>query len=93
MSDNKQQGNSAMSLDKAIEHGHEHRKPYKGAKRFDKTCRNHGSCNWCQENRTYKFRKKEMQEENSMHEFTKSRNNRKSARHYDDIGDELDDEQ
>ena len=31
-----------MSLDKAIEHGKEHRKPYRGAKAVDKTCRNHG---------------------------------------------------
>ena len=36
-----------MSLDKAIEHGKEHRKPYTGAKAIDCTCRNHGSCDWC----------------------------------------------
>jgi len=33
-----------MSLDKAIQHGKEHRKPYHGAKAIDQTCRNHGSC-------------------------------------------------
>ena len=33
-----------MSLDKAIKHGKEHRKPYRGAKAVDKSCRNHGSC-------------------------------------------------
>ena len=42
-----------MSLDKAIEHGKEHRKPYTGAKAVDCTCRNHGSCDWCKENRLY----------------------------------------
>lgn len=47
-----------MSLDKAIEHGKEKRKPYRKAKAVDKTCRNHGSCEWCRENRTYKNRKK-----------------------------------
>lgn len=31
-----------MSFDKAIQYGKEHRKPYKGAKAIDKTCRNHG---------------------------------------------------
>ena len=43
-----------MSLDKAIEHKKEHRKPYKGAKLVDVFCRNHGACSWCRENRTYK---------------------------------------
>ena len=42
-----------MSLDKAIEHGKEKRKPYTGAKADDCSCRNHGSCNWCKENRLY----------------------------------------
>lgn len=43
-----------MSLDKAIEHGKEKRKPYKGAKAVDYTCRNHGRCEWCKNNRLYK---------------------------------------
>lgn len=43
-----------MSLDKAISHGKEHRKPYQGAKAVDCTCRNHGSCGWCKSNRTHK---------------------------------------
>lgn len=47
-----------MSLDKAIKHGKEHRKPYKGSKAIDCTCRNHGSCPWCMENRKHKFRDK-----------------------------------
>lgn len=45
-----------MSLDKAIMHGKEKRKPYRGSKAIDKTCRNHGSCAWCRENRLHKFR-------------------------------------
>ena len=48
-----------MSLDKAIEHGKEKRKPYKGSKAIDPTCRNHGGCPWCEENRKHKFRDKE----------------------------------
>ena len=43
-----------MSLDKAIEHGKEHRKQYHGSKAIDKTCRNHGGCDWCEENRKYR---------------------------------------
>lgn len=40
-------------LDKAIEHGKEHREPYRGAKACDRSCRNHGSCTWCRNNRNY----------------------------------------
>lgn len=43
-----------MSLDKGIEHGKEHRKPYHGSKAIDKSCRNHGSCTVCRENAQYK---------------------------------------
>ena len=43
-----------MALDKAIQHGKEHRKPYTGGKAIDRTCRNHGGCTWCEENRKYK---------------------------------------
>ncbi len=42
-----------MSLDKAIEHGKEHRKEYRGSKAIDKTCRCHGSCDWCKNNRLH----------------------------------------
>ena len=47
-----------MSLDKAIEYGKEHRKPYRGSKAIDKSCRNHGGCPWCEENRKHKMRDK-----------------------------------
>ena len=47
-----------MSLNKAIEYGKEHRKKYRGSKAIDKTCRNHGSCEWCRDNREYKNRKR-----------------------------------
>lgn len=48
-----------MSLDKAIEHVKEHRKPYTGAKSIDRTCRNHGSCDWCKGNGLYQRNKAE----------------------------------
>lgn len=46
-----------MGLDKAIKYGKEKRKPYRGSKAIDCTCRNHGSCEWCRENRLHKFKK------------------------------------
>jgi hypothetical protein len=48
-----------MSLDKSIQHGRERRKPYRGGKAVDSTCRNHGSCPWCAKARKIK---KERQE-------------------------------
>jgi len=41
-------------LDKAIEHGKERRKPYRGAKAVDSSCCNHRGCPYCERNRTYK---------------------------------------
>lgn len=40
-----------MSLQKAIKHGKEHSKPYTDSKAFDKSCRNHGGCDFCKDNR------------------------------------------
>lgn len=48
-----------MSLDKAIEHGKEKRKAYRGAKAVDTQCRNHGSCHHCGKARKYKAKKRE----------------------------------
>ena len=52
-----------MSLDKAIEHGKEKRKPYRGSKAVDATCRNHGSCRWCEKNRTHGNKRREPSQE------------------------------
>lgn len=51
-----------MSMDKAIQHGKEWRKPYRGSKTIDYTCRNHGTCYWCKSNRQFKFRDKKPRE-------------------------------
>ena len=52
-----------MALDKAIKSGKEHRiaygsksQPY--CKAVDHTCRNHGGCPYCEQNRKHKFRDK-----------------------------------
>lgn len=47
-------------LDKAIKYGKEKRKIYRGSKAIDRSCRNHGSCEFCKENRLYKNLKREQ---------------------------------
>ncbi len=46
-----------MGLEKAIFYGKEHRKPFRGTKKFDSECRNHGACTWCMQDRTYHTQK------------------------------------
>lgn len=58
-----------MSLNKAIEHGKEHRKEYNGAKAVDKTCRNHGDCAWCRDGRLHQRHKVEEAADKDMKEF------------------------
>lgn len=52
-----------MSLDKAIEHGKEKREKYRRGKAIDKSCRNHGGCDWCLGNRTHKYEKAKLKAE------------------------------
>ena len=52
-----------MSMDKAIAHGKAKRKAYRGSKAIDKTCRNHGSCPYCRQNRLHKFRNRRAEED------------------------------
>lgn len=59
-----------MSLDKSIRFGKEHRRPYRGAKAVDCSCRNHGSCSWCRLNRTHKNDKRETAAVQEMEEYT-----------------------
>ena len=49
-----------MSLDKAILHNKEKRQPYRRAKAVDGSCRNHGSCPWCESNRKHHDAKAEL---------------------------------
>ena len=59
-----------MSLEKAIIHGKEHRKPYTGAKAVSRSCRNHGGCQWCEENRLYQFMKEKKKTAQMLTEFS-----------------------
>ena len=63
-----------MSLDKSIKHGKEKRKPYRGAKAIDHTCRNHGTCPFCEQNRTYKNTKNEKIAKEKQWEATQMKN-------------------
>lgn len=58
-----------MSLDKAIKHHKEYRKQYYGSKAIDPSCRNHGGCDWCLENRIYKYKKKQLQLDQKEQEY------------------------
>lgn len=63
-----------MSLDKSIKSGKEHRKEYYGSKSFDRSCRNHGGCDWCEENRKYKYIKKIQEIGLKMEEYRNEAN-------------------
>jgi hypothetical protein len=47
-----------MSFDKNYPNRKDKRKPFRGAKAIDCSCRNHGSCAWCESNRTHFDKKK-----------------------------------
>lgn len=59
-----------MSLNKAIEHGKEHRKSYGTTnKAYSKQCRNHGDCPVCGGNRLYQRHKAEEAAEHDLNEY------------------------
>jgi len=59
-----------MSLEKAIEHGKEHRKKYPphDSRNFDWSCRNHHSCPYCTWGRQFFDRKSRRDAELRMEE-------------------------
>lgn len=48
--------------------GKEHRKPYRGGKAIDKTCRNHGGCPACLSNRAYSDIKRKQAADDQLKE-------------------------
>ena len=58
-----------MGMEKAIEHGKEHRKEYRGAKAVDRTCRNHGSCMWCYYGRMHNNLKRKLSIDEQIEEY------------------------
>lgn len=63
-----------VALDKTIRAGKEHRRPWTGkdkSKNVDETCRNHGSCEECRQNRLYQTRKEAEKADVSVKEYEK----------------------
>lgn len=58
-----------MSFHKAIKYGKEHRKPYRGAKSFDYSCHNHGSCPYCTNGRQHFDRKRRTVADEKLHKW------------------------
>ena len=56
-------------LDKAIKSGKEHRKLYHDTRRFDRSCCNHGSCEYCQANRLFQVIKEKEKVNHKLNEF------------------------
>lgn len=48
-----------MSFDNYYPNRKDHRSKYYDSRDVDRTCRSHGSCPWCKDNRLYKRRKME----------------------------------
>ena len=63
-----------MTLDKAIKHGKEKRRPYTGAKAIDCTCRNHGTCEWCKQNRLIQTLRELEAAEDELREYKETLN-------------------
>lgn len=58
-----------MAFDKDYPNRKDWRKPYiTGSKRFDRTCRNHGSCGYCEGNRLYSSKKRMAEADSKLSE-------------------------
>jgi hypothetical protein len=58
-----------VSLDKAIKHGKEYRRPHYGAKSFDRSCHSNGGCPVCEGNRMHRDRVREEDAEGQVREW------------------------
>lgn len=58
-----------MSFHKAIAHGKEYRKPYRGAQAFDSSCRPHGGCPYCESSRQHNTEKWKQIAEDTREEY------------------------
>ena len=58
-------------LNKAIKHNKEYRKEFRNSKQFDYSCRNHGSCSWCETNRRHFHIKRELASKQDLNEYKK----------------------
>ena len=67
-----------MGLEKAIIHGKERRRPYRGTRAFDRQCRNHGSCTYCMSGRLYQRSKALGAAENRMNDYFNEKTDKES---------------
>jgi hypothetical protein len=58
-----------MSLDKAINNGKEYRKQYRDSRRFDHSCRNHGSCSYCEQRRLFNDIKNRTRADDDIYDY------------------------
>lgn len=56
-----------MSFDNFYPNRKDHRKAYRGSARWDRGCRNGGSCGWCENNRTFANRRREPLDETTQY--------------------------
>ena len=62
------QTRSSVAFDKHYPNRKDIRKPYRKSKRFDRSCRNHGSCGYSQNNRELNDRRRELAASDSERE-------------------------
>lgn len=74
-----------MSLDKAIQHKKERRKPYRGAAAWDSHCRNNNYCSWCRSDRTIQDRRNRIAADTQIDEFSKVQDLEAELKEYLDI--------
>ena len=58
-----------MSFYKDYPNRKDWRKPHQGSKAVDSTCQNHGSCPWCESNRTYKLKREKLRVKDELIEY------------------------
>ena len=59
-----------MSFDKAYPNRKDWRKPYvRRSGQSDRSCRNHGSCPYCENNRLFRVRQMQMRGQEQLHDF------------------------
>ena len=53
-------------------HNRENRKPYYDSRAFSHGCRNHGSCDYCRQNRTYNHTKRKQSSNDNLKDLDNS---------------------
>lgn len=61
-----------MSLNAAIAHGKEYRREYYRAGKHDRSCRPHGGCPYCADNRTHAMRQRYNASMDDLREWAKT---------------------